>query len=186
MEALLIIGALALFIVFQLKPKRKASKPQTKSKPRSAARKTRAPRQPSTPPPRKTRTDEDVITGKAWVIDGDTIVINKTHIRLSGIDAPEMNHPYGRNSKSAMIALCKGQIITATIEAHESYDRIVATCTLPDGRDLSAELVKLGLAIDWPKFSGGKYKHLETTDARKKMWRADAKQRGRYNEAKHG
>ena len=29
------------------------------------------------------------ITGKAWVIDGDTIVISDTHIRLEGIDAPE-------------------------------------------------------------------------------------------------
>ena len=29
------------------------------------------------------------IVGKAWVIDGDTIVISDTHIRLEGIDAPE-------------------------------------------------------------------------------------------------
>jgi hypothetical protein len=29
------------------------------------------------------------IIGKAWVIDGDTIVISNIHIRLEGIDAPE-------------------------------------------------------------------------------------------------
>src|SRR5262245_35629980 len=29
------------------------------------------------------------IVGKAWVIDGDTVVISGTHIRLEGIDAPE-------------------------------------------------------------------------------------------------
>jgi len=29
------------------------------------------------------------ILGKAWVIDGDTVVISGTHIRLEGIDAPE-------------------------------------------------------------------------------------------------
>ena len=39
------------------------------------------------------------IKGRCWVIDGDTIVINKTHIRLSGIDAPEMDQPYGKNAK---------------------------------------------------------------------------------------
>jgi endonuclease YncB( thermonuclease family) len=29
------------------------------------------------------------IISKAWVIDGDTVVISGTHIRLEGIDAPE-------------------------------------------------------------------------------------------------
>ena len=29
------------------------------------------------------------IVGKAWVIDGDTVVISDIHIRLEGIDAPE-------------------------------------------------------------------------------------------------
>jgi endonuclease YncB( thermonuclease family) len=29
------------------------------------------------------------IAGRAYVIDGDTIVIQKVHIRLFGIDAPE-------------------------------------------------------------------------------------------------
>jgi hypothetical protein len=31
------------------------------------------------------------IIGKAWVIDGDTIEISGTRIRLEGIDAPESN-----------------------------------------------------------------------------------------------
>jgi endonuclease YncB( thermonuclease family) len=33
------------------------------------------------------------IVGKAWVIDGDTINISGTHIRLEGIDAPELDQP---------------------------------------------------------------------------------------------
>src|SRR5262249_12292293 len=32
---------------------------------------------------------ETVIIGKPWIIDGDTISIAGTHIRLEGIDAPE-------------------------------------------------------------------------------------------------
>ncbi|SVB79508.1 uncharacterized protein METZ01_LOCUS232362, partial [marine metagenome] len=35
------------------------------------------------------------ITGKATIIDGDTISINKTKIRFSGIDAPE-SYYYGQ------------------------------------------------------------------------------------------
>lgn len=74
--------------------------------------------------------------------------------------------------------LCKGQTVTARIKPELSYDRLVAECFLPDGRDLGAEMVRAGLALDWPKFSGGKYRHLETADARKKLWRAAVRQRG--------
>jgi endonuclease YncB( thermonuclease family) len=112
------------------------------------------------------------------VVDGDTIIIDKVRIRLAGIDAPELNHPFGKQSKWALAQLCKGQIVEARIKPELSYDRVVAECFLPDGRDLSAELVRAGLALDWPKFSGGKYRHLETEEARRKLWRASARQRG--------
>lgn len=42
------------------------------------------------------------------------------------------------------------QTIIAELKPETSYDRVVATCYLPDGRDLSAEMVKIGQAIDWP------------------------------------
>ena len=133
----------------------------------------------------RTTTEVQVITapavlqGRCWVIDGDTIVIDNVRLRLAGIDAPELDHPWGKQSKWALVQLCKGQTITARIKPEMSYDRLVAECFLPDGRDLAAELVRVGLALDWAKFSGGKYRHLEPMDARKKLWRADARQKGR-------
>ncbi|MGP9821989.1 thermonuclease family protein [Salinarimonas sp. NSM] len=120
-----------------------------------------------------------ILRGRCWVIDGDTIVIDGVHIRLAGIDAPELDHPWGNQSKWAMVKMCRGKMITAHIQPEISYDRVVAECYLPDGRDLSAELVRCGLALDWPKFSGGKYRHLEPPDVRRKLWRADARMRGR-------
>lgn len=66
----------------------------------------------------------------------------------------------------------------AEIKETDAYGRTVAQCFLPDGRDLSAEMVRMGLAIDWPKFSGGKYAAIETSDARKKLFLADARQKG--------
>lgn len=122
---------------------------------------------------------QTILHGRCWVVDGDTIVIDSVRIRLAGIDAPELDHPFGKQAKWALVQLCKGQIVTARIRPELSYDRVVADCFLADGRDLSAELVRSGLAIDWPKFSGGKYRHLETADARRKLWRADARQRGK-------
>ena len=118
------------------------------------------------------------LCGRAWVIDGDTIDIGGTRIRLSGIDAPEMDHPYGKNAKWTLVNLCKGQEVRAVFEGDLSHDRTVATCYLPDGRDLSAEMVKAGMAIDWKKFSGGKYRGLEPDGIRKKLWRCDARQKG--------
>jgi micrococcal nuclease len=118
------------------------------------------------------------LRGAAWVIDGDTIDIGGTRIRLSGIDAPEMDHPYGKNAKWTLVNLCKGQEVRAVFDGDLSHDRTVATCYLQDGRDLSAEMVKAGMAIDWKKFSGGKYRGLEPDGIRKKLWRCEARQKG--------
>lgn len=137
------------------------------------------PREMRVPAPQPGRPSPEIIVrGRCWVIDGDTIVIGTQHIRLAGIDAPELDHPWGQQSKWAMVKLCKGQTITARIKPEVSYDRVVAECFLPDGRDLAAELVKAGLALDWPKFSGGKYRSLEPDGVRSRLWRASLRQGG--------
>ena len=121
------------------------------------------------------------IQGPARIVDGDTIVIRKTQIRLFGVDAPEIDHPYGQKAKWALVSLCKGKQVRAELVETDAHGRTVAKCYLPDGRDISAEMVKLGMAIDWPKFSGGVYRALEVPDARKKLWLADARQKGRMH-----
>ena len=121
-----------------------------------------------------------VLRGPCWVIDGDTIVIGSERIRIAGIDAPELDQPWGQKSKWAMVQLCRNQIVRAELVGELSHDRHVAVCTLADGRDLAAELVKMGLAIDWPKFSGGRYRCYEPPGVRKKLWRCDARQKGRF------
>lgn len=122
---------------------------------------------------------QQIIRGRCWVVDGDTIVIDRVNIRLAGVDAPELDHPYGQQAKRALMALCRGQVVTAVTDGSASYERTVATCTLEDGRDLAAEMVKSGLALDWNKHSGGRYRRLEAEGLRKKLWRVEAKHRGR-------
>lgn len=150
-------------------PTRKSTTYTPKSKPAAPA---------ATPKTVTSHSHPSNLTGKCYVIDGDTIQIGKVRMRLAGIDAPELEHPWGKKAKWELVKLCKGQIVTAELEFEMSYDRVVATCFLPDGRDLSAEMVKAGLALDWPKFSGGKYGCFEPAGARKKHWKAAAKQRG--------
>lgn len=119
----------------------------------------------------------ETLSGKCYIFDGDTIVINHIHIRLAGIDAPELDQPYGQSSKWALHKLCKGQVITARINGELSHNRLVATCHLPDGRDIAAELVRQGLALDWPLFSGGRYLQCEPPDARRKLWKTALRQK---------
>ena len=76
-----------------------------------------------------------------------------------------------------MHKLVKGQTITAQPNGEESYGRIVAKCYLEDGRDLAAEMVKMGLALDIPNYPDADYKHLETPASRKKLsWKPPKKE----------
>jgi endonuclease YncB( thermonuclease family) len=121
---------------------------------------------------------QQVLHGRAHVIDGDTIVIGGTQIRLFGVDAPELDHPFGKKAKWALIGLCKGQKVRAEVTHRDKHGRTVARCSLADGSDLSAKMVSLGLAIDWPKYSNGQYAQLEPPGVRKKLWLANARQLG--------
>jgi endonuclease YncB( thermonuclease family) len=152
------------------------ARPEVASKPIPVKTARAAPFDPSSahPVPRKT-----FVEGKAYVVDGDTIKIKGQQIRLFGIDAPEIDHPYGKIAKSALMKLCGGKIVRAEVMAEDDHGRTVARCRLEDSRDLSAEMVKQGLAIDWKKYSGGEYSSIEHPGVRrKKLFLADQRQRG--------
>ena len=76
------------------------------------------------------------LKGKCYVIDGDTIVIKRTKIRLAGVDAPELDQPWGRKAKWAMVELCKGQVVTAKLNGERTKDRLVfrSKQRIPNGR----------------------------------------------------
>ena len=68
------------------------------------------------------------------------------------MNALELNEQYGKQAKWALVNLCKGQIITAHPTGETTFDRIVAKCFLPDGRDLAAEMVKMELLLIFQTF----------------------------------
>lgn len=182
MEFLVIIGIVAAIIFFlngagsshdsgqvrkKLPPKTRANPSYYKTK---AAQRVRArPKVDHAPPPPIPASRQ--LKGRAYIIDGDTIVIQKIKIRLAGIDAPELDQPWGQKSKWAMVRICKGQAITVKLTGETSYDRLIGTCYLPDGRDIGAEIVKQGLALDGGYYSEGKYRHLEQPGMRAKLIR---------------
>ena len=105
------------------------------------------------------------IVGRASVIDGDTLEIASTRIRLAGIEAPEasqlcrgqdsLHYRCGAKAANDLDAMLKDRVVTCSTSGR-SYDRVVATCTVDD-TDISAWMVKQGLALDWPKYSKGRY-----------------------------
>ncbi|WP_312417761.1 thermonuclease family protein [Shinella sp.] len=111
-------------------------------------------------------TDAD-IAGRASVIDGDTIEIDGTRIRFDGIDAPESRqicldtagtkYRCGQQSALALDDFLAASRPTICTPKGKSWDRIVATCRRADGEDVSAWMVRNGHAVDWPKYSKGRY-----------------------------
>jgi endonuclease YncB( thermonuclease family) len=103
------------------------------------------------------RHDGGVIAGRVRVIDGDTIVIRGTHIRLLGIDAPEADQTCtdadsriwrcGQAATRVLIARIAGRPLRCATASFDRYRRVLATCALPDGSDVNAWMVQQGWAL---------------------------------------
>jgi endonuclease YncB( thermonuclease family) len=126
------------------------------------------------------------ITGRASVIDGDTIEIRGARIRLSGIDAPESTqtckNAEGKLYRCGQQAALKldtfiqdAQPVTCFPVDRDRYGRTVATCQTSQGQDIAAWLVENGLALDWPVYSKGAYERVQDIAMRASsgLWQGD-------------
>src|SRR4051812_2235003 len=77
-----------------------------------------------------------------------------TKVRAFGIDAPELGTTYGAAATRAMADIIAGQTLLCERRG-KSWDRTVALCRTPDGQDVSAAMMRTGLALDCPAFSKG-------------------------------
>lgn len=103
-----------------------------------------------------------VLNGPARVIDGDTIDIQGSRVRLFGIDAPESAQrckdarnaewACGRSATHALENLTAGQPVTCRGESHDEYGRLLGVCTTPNS-EINAFLVRQGLAWAFVKYS---------------------------------
>jgi endonuclease YncB( thermonuclease family) len=106
------------------------------------------------------------LTGQATVIDGDTLEIHGTRIRLWGIDAPEseqlcrgadsLQYRCGAKAANDLAVFIAGRPVTCMPVTIDRYGRTVASCAV-SGVDLADWLVRQGLALDWPRYSKGRY-----------------------------
>jgi len=90
------------------------------------------------------------------VHDGDTWTCRGgQRVRLWGVNAAELRDPGGAEAKRALNHLIAGKVLTC-VPKGRSYDRTVALCTV-DGHDVAEEMVRQRQAVDWPKYSRGRY-----------------------------
>jgi endonuclease YncB( thermonuclease family) len=123
----------------------------------------------------------DDLTGQASVVDGDTIEIHGTRIRLWGIDAPEstqlcrgedsLQYRCGAKAANDLDVFIARRPVSCTPISLDQYGRTVATCTVGD-TDLGKWLVSNGLALDWPNYSRGMYDNIqrEAEHAGRGLW----------------
>jgi micrococcal nuclease len=106
-----------------------------------------------------------VLTGTVThVRDGDTIEVGKIPIRLNGVSAPELKEPLGPQSKKFMRELVNGKSVRCELTGAKTYDRLVGTCYL-GSKDIGISVIEAGLALDCPRYSGGRYAEFEVASA---------------------
>lgn len=102
-----------------------------------------------------------VYFGSAQAVDGDSLEIGETRIRLFGIDAVEARQTCDRNGEAwacgqdaaiALSALADGKSLNCTQRGSDPYGRVVASCTV-NGRDLAEQMVRMGYAVALRDFS---------------------------------
>jgi endonuclease YncB( thermonuclease family) len=102
------------------------------------------------------------LTGDVRVVDGDTIAIGATRIRLEGIDAPESAQtcqrkwfgtwPCGTAATEALIKLIGSKPVSCEPRGLDKYGRTLAVCFV-DGHDINAQMVRQGYAWAFVRYS---------------------------------
>ncbi len=111
---------------------------------------------------------EETIVGRASVIDGDTMEIGGTRIRLHGVDAPEswqscededgLRYRCGREAAMMLDRFLEVSRPTrCEFVELDRYRRFVGVCFRADGVEVNRWLIENGLAVDWSRYSGGAY-----------------------------
>jgi endonuclease YncB( thermonuclease family) len=102
------------------------------------------------------------VTGSPRVVDGDTLVIGDTRIRLEGIDAPETDQvcldakgerwTCGITARNRLASHISAREVSCTDKGHDRYGRTLAVCSA-SGEDLNAWMVAGGLALAYVHYS---------------------------------
>lgn len=101
-------------------------------------------------------------SGRAHVLDGDSLYVGDAEVRLYGIDSPEHGQRCERTgggswacdeaAKARLMHLAQDRVVACVPEGHDRHDRVIAMCWV-DGIDLGGQLVTEGLAWAYRRYS---------------------------------
>ncbi len=103
-----------------------------------------------------------VIAGAGRVVDGDTLDVGRTRVRLEGIDAPEIaqkcqtasgeDWPCGQKAASLLRSLIDQEDLACDSAGLDLYGRTLATC-YEQGTNVNEAMVRAGLAWAFVRYS---------------------------------
>ena len=98
------------------------------------------------------------ITGPASVIDGDTIAVAGTRIRLWGIDAPEYNqtcgvYRAGELASAELRRIIGNRPVSCVTKDGDKYRRPISLCRNADNYDIGRALVATGHALAYTRYT---------------------------------
>ena len=122
------------------------------------------------------------LTGSARIIDGDTLEVRGTRVRLYGIDAPEHAQrcrsggrlwSCGRAATRALSSRIGQNAVSCKIRDQDRYGRSIAVCRTR-GEDVNAWMVTEGWAFAYRKYSR-RYvaEEMAARTARRGVWQGD-------------
>jgi micrococcal nuclease len=120
----------------------------------------------------------ETIHGKViHISDGDTLKVltssnKQVRIRLAGIDTPEKAQPFGTKAKQALASLTFQKQVIVDVETKDRYGRTVGRVYV-QGVDVSAELVRQGLAWVYRKYTKDQKLYaleVEAKKAKRGLW----------------
>ena len=122
------------------------------------------------------------VSGWAQAIDGDTIVVAGTRVRLFGIDAPEHAQSCqdegelwgcGGVAKWRLEDRISGRTVVCEQKDQDRHGRVVAVCRV-DGEDLGAWMVSQGLALAYRRYAQDYVgEEADAKAARRGVWRGE-------------
>ena len=101
------------------------------------------------------------VEGAARVIDGDTLDVAGTRVRLFGIDAPEARQTCREAGTDWACGTWAGQMLAEAVEGQsvrcegeglDRYGRLLASCSA-GGQDLGRRMVQTGAALAYRRYS---------------------------------
>lgn len=92
------------------------------------------------------------------VVDGDTFhLCDGLKVRLDAVDTPEQGEPFYWEARSALARLIQTPDLKLSDCRTDRTGKRQACKVHADGKDIQAELVRQGMAWDWPRYSKGRY-----------------------------